>query len=237
MTNKEMAVNALIQSSEEIGLVPTLNAVFGKTVKVKIPFTKRACEAPIDDIEFSPRANNSMKRAGVFTVGEVIDLIANDELSHIRNLGKKTENEIPSFKKKCSRDFKKKLHKALSEKTAELEANYKTLAEQLELDYTNACEEVKNELFQQLSDVDIALEEHAKKMAAKNILTFSCVCSRDLIPCAIDFTKENTFVCPRCQSKYKVAINANPVLIGKNISDEEFAELVEKRLNENKKTN
>jgi hypothetical protein len=34
-----------------------------------------------------------------------------------------------------------------------------------------------------------------------------------------------------------VAINANPVLIGKNISDEEFAELVEKRLNENKKTN
>ena len=120
---------------------------------------------------------------------------------------------------------------------AELEANYKTLAEQLELDYTNACEEVKNELFQQLSDVDIALEEHAKKMAAKNILTFSCVCSRDLIPCAIDFTKENTFVCPRCQSKYKVAINANPVLIGKNISDEEFAELVEKRLNENKKTN
>ena len=115
--------------------------------------------------------------------------------------------------------------------------NYTTLAEQLELDYTNACEEVKNELFQQLSDVDIALEEHAKKMAAKNILTFSCVCSRDLIPCAIDFTKENIFVCPRCQSKYKVAINANPVLIGKNISDEEFAELVEKRLNENKKTN
>lgn len=153
------------------------------------------------------------------------------------NLYKKTENEIASFRKKCSRDFKKKLHKALSEKTAELEANYKTLAEQLELDYTNACEEVKNELFQQLSDVDIALEEHAKKMAAKNILTFSCVCSRDLIPCAIDFTKENTFVCPRCQSKYKVAINANPVLIGKNISDEEFAELVEKRLNENKKTN
>lgn len=152
-------------------------------------------------------------------------------------LYKKTENEIASFRKKCSRDFKKKLHKALNEKTAELEANYKTLAEQLELDYTNACEEVKNELFQQLSDVDIALEQHAKKMAAKNILTFSCVCSRDLIPCAIDFTKENTFVCPKCQSKYKVVINANPVLIGKNISDEEFAKLVEKRLNENKKTN
>lgn len=95
MTNKEMAVNALIQSSEEIGLVPTLNAVFGKTVKVKIPFTKRACEAPIDDIEFSPRANNSMKRGSVFTIGEIIDIINGEEgLKRIRNLGTKTENEI-----------------------------------------------------------------------------------------------------------------------------------------------
>ena len=90
-----MAVNALIQSSEEIGLVPTLNAVFGKTVKVKIPFTKRACEAPIDDIEFSPRANNSMKRGSVFTIGEIIDIInGEDGLKRIRNLGTKTENEI-----------------------------------------------------------------------------------------------------------------------------------------------
>ena len=95
MTNKEMAVNALIQSSEEIGLVPTLNAVFGKTVKVKIPFTKRACEASIDDIEFSPRANNSMKRGSVFTIGEIIDIInGEDGLKRIRNLGTKTENEI-----------------------------------------------------------------------------------------------------------------------------------------------
>ena len=95
MTNKEMAVNALIQSSEEIGLVPTLNAVFGKTVKFKIPFTKRACEAPIDDIEFSPRANNSMKRGSVFTIGEIIDIInGEDGLKRIRNLGTKTENEI-----------------------------------------------------------------------------------------------------------------------------------------------
>ena len=95
MTKKEMAVNALIQSSEEIGLVPTLNAVFGKTVKVKIPFTKRACEASIDDIEFSPRANNSMKRGSVFTIGEIIDIInGEDGLKRIRNLGTKTENEI-----------------------------------------------------------------------------------------------------------------------------------------------
>lgn len=95
MINKEMAVNALVQSAEKSGLIQTLNTVFGKTVKVKIPFTKRACEAPIDEIEFSPRANNSMKRASVFTIGQIIDII-NDEdgLKRIRNLGTKTENEI-----------------------------------------------------------------------------------------------------------------------------------------------
>lgn len=150
---------------------------------------------------------------------------------------KNVQKEMTTFRNKCARDFKKKLHKALKEKTLDLENNYKSLAEQLELDYTNACEEVKNELFQQLSDVDVALQEHAKELAMKNILTFSCSCSRDLIPCPIDFTKENTFVCPKCNSKYKVAISANPILIGRSISEGDFAELIEKRLNENKETN
>jgi DNA-directed RNA polymerase alpha subunit len=35
-----------------------------------------------------------MKRVGVFTIGEVINLIASDGLLRIRNLGKKTQNEI-----------------------------------------------------------------------------------------------------------------------------------------------
>ena len=95
MTNKEMVVNALVQSAEEFGLIQTLNTVFGKTVKVKIPFTKRVCEAPIDEIVFSPRANNSMKRASVFKIGQIIDIINNEDgLKRIRNLGTKTENEI-----------------------------------------------------------------------------------------------------------------------------------------------
>jgi DNA-directed RNA polymerase alpha subunit len=41
------------------------------------------------------RASNSLKRAGVFTVGDIIDLIRGEEgLKKVRNLGKKTENEI-----------------------------------------------------------------------------------------------------------------------------------------------
>lgn len=91
---KEKVVNELLRSANENGLIETLYGVFGKSVAVNIPFSKKACETGIDELDFSVRANNSMKRVGVFTVGEVIDLIADDGLLRIRNLGKKTQNEI-----------------------------------------------------------------------------------------------------------------------------------------------
>ena len=91
---KDEVVNELLTSANENGLIPTLYGVFGKCIKVSIPFSRKACEMSIDDIDFSPRANNSLKRAGVFTIGEIIDLIADDGLLRIRNLGKKTQNEI-----------------------------------------------------------------------------------------------------------------------------------------------
>lgn len=152
-------------------------------------------------------------------------------------LQKSTEKRLKNWKNKCAKDFKNKLAKAIAERTDLLEKEYKTLAENLEQDFNIACEEVKKELFAQLDDVDIKLEEHARNLASKNILNFSCSCSRDLIPCPIDFSKENTFICPKCNSKYRIAITANPILIGKSISEEDFAELVKQRLNENKETN
>lgn len=91
---KEEIVTELVNSVDRNGLVTTLYGVFGKIVKVSIPSSQKACDMSIDDIDFSPRANNSLKRAGVFTIGEIIDLIADDGLLRIRNLGKKTQNEI-----------------------------------------------------------------------------------------------------------------------------------------------
>ena len=91
---KDEVVNELLASANENGLIPTLYGVFGKCVKVSIPFSQKACDTSIDELDFSVRANNSMKRVGVFTIGEVIDLIASDGLLRIRNLGKKTQNEI-----------------------------------------------------------------------------------------------------------------------------------------------
>ena len=135
-------------------------------------------------------------------------------------------------KAKLKNSYEAKLKEAVNKKAEELEKKYEQLTKDLELEYNNACEEVKNELFEQLQKVDSAVQSHVENAAMKNILTFSCSCSKDLIPCAIDFTKENTFQCPKCGSKYKVAINANPILIGRAISDEQFADLLEKRLNE-----
>ena len=91
---KDEVVNELLKSANENGLIITLYGVFGKCVKVSIPFSQKACDTSIDELDFSVRANNSMKGVGAFTIGEVIDLIASDGLLRIRNLGKKTQNEI-----------------------------------------------------------------------------------------------------------------------------------------------
>jgi DNA-directed RNA polymerase alpha subunit len=91
---KDEIVIELHKSANENGLLPTLYAVFGKSAKVIVPFSKKACDTEIDAIDFSVRALNALKRAGLFTIGDVIDSIAREELSKIRNLGKKTVNEI-----------------------------------------------------------------------------------------------------------------------------------------------
>ena len=64
-------------------------------IKFSVPKIKiDKIETEMDFLDFSVRAMNSLKRADFFTVGEVVDSIVNEEISKIRNLGKKTENEI-----------------------------------------------------------------------------------------------------------------------------------------------
>ena len=91
---KDEVVIELYKSANENGIVPTLYGAFGKSVKVSVPFSKKACDTEVDNIEFSVRAMNALKRAGLFTIGDIIDCITREELSRIRNLGKKTVNEI-----------------------------------------------------------------------------------------------------------------------------------------------
>jgi DNA-directed RNA polymerase alpha subunit len=91
---KEEIVNELLKSANKNGIIPTLYGVFGKCIKVSVPFSQKACDTSIDELDFSVRASNSLKRANIFTIGQAIDMIADDGLLRIRNLGKKTQNEI-----------------------------------------------------------------------------------------------------------------------------------------------
>jgi hypothetical protein len=94
IARRDVSAEELYNTSKEIGLAETLYGVFGNRVSVSIPFSKKDCDTNIEEIEFSVRAMHSLKRAGAFTVGAVIDLIANEGLLQIRNLGKKTAVEI-----------------------------------------------------------------------------------------------------------------------------------------------
>lgn len=92
--NNENVVNELITSAEHNGLISTLYATFGKTVKVSIPLSRKTLDTDVDEIDFSVRACNALKRTGLMQVEAVVDAIAEGRLMHIRNLGRKSYNEI-----------------------------------------------------------------------------------------------------------------------------------------------
>lgn len=92
--NKALVATELYESAKVNGFVDTLHSIFGNNIKTSIAFSKSACNTGIDDIDFSVRSSNALKRSGIMTVGDVIDAIADDKLLHIRNLGRKSYNEI-----------------------------------------------------------------------------------------------------------------------------------------------
>ena len=94
MMKKNEFVKELVTAADRHGVVVTLFAAFGGCVSLVIPYSEKAYEVEIDTLALSVRAVNSLKRAGLFTLGGVVDAVSRGELSRIRNLGKKTENEI-----------------------------------------------------------------------------------------------------------------------------------------------
>ena len=94
MKNKQAVVQMLCETSEKMGLVETIHMILESNVKVSIPFSKISVDTTIDELEFSVRASNCLHRAGRTTIGDVIDVINNEELARYRNIGKKTVSEI-----------------------------------------------------------------------------------------------------------------------------------------------
>ena len=92
--NKAEVVNTLIQSAESIGLIHTIYSIFGKTVKVRIPFGEKTLDSSVDEIDFSVRSSNCLKRTGMMQIRDVVEAIEDERLLRVRNLGKTSYSEI-----------------------------------------------------------------------------------------------------------------------------------------------
>ena len=93
MTRNELA-QKLEERTNECGLIQAIHELIGNTVNVEIGFAASACAITIDEINFSVRSMNALRRAGIFTIGDLIIALSGDELIKVRNLGKKSLNEI-----------------------------------------------------------------------------------------------------------------------------------------------
>ena len=65
----------------------------------------RMLEAPIEDLEFSVRSYNCLKRAGIHTVGDIVSKTEHDMMK-VRNLGKKSLEEVINKVKSLGLQFK-----------------------------------------------------------------------------------------------------------------------------------
>ena len=92
--NKADVVNTLIQSTDSIGLIHTIYSIFGKSVKVRIPFGEKTLDSSVDEIDFSVRSSNCLKRTGMMQVRDIVEAIEDERLLKVRNLGKTSYSEI-----------------------------------------------------------------------------------------------------------------------------------------------
>ena len=90
-----MALSAKILI-EHFNIVADLNAisnVSGLMQEKQVDNITKTLETPIEEIEFSVRAYNCLKRAGIHTVQDLINK-REVEVTKIRNLGKKSLKEV-----------------------------------------------------------------------------------------------------------------------------------------------
>ena len=81
---------------EHLNIITDLNAIAditGIIAEKKVDTITKTLETPIEEIEFSVRAYNCLKRAGIHTMQDLIDK-KEVEVTKIRNLGKKSLKEV-----------------------------------------------------------------------------------------------------------------------------------------------
>ena len=77
------------------GELEGLYSKYGRQLRFPVYLGKALTEAPLEDLELSVRSFNCLRRAGLFTVGELVSSInGRDDLLRIRNLGARSAEEI-----------------------------------------------------------------------------------------------------------------------------------------------
>jgi DNA-directed RNA polymerase subunit alpha len=90
-----MALSAKILV-EHLNIITDLNNISdlsGVMAEKKVDIITKTLETPIEEIEFSVRTYNCLKRANINTVQDLIDK-REAEVTKIRNLGKKSLKEV-----------------------------------------------------------------------------------------------------------------------------------------------
>jgi len=96
MTPEEALALAAKILVEHFNIVADLNAISdfsGLMQEKKVDTITKTLETPIEEVEFSVRAYNCLKRAGIHTVQDLVDK-REVEVTKIRNLGKKSLKEV-----------------------------------------------------------------------------------------------------------------------------------------------
>jgi len=96
MTPEEALALAAKILVEHFNIVSDLNAISdfsGLMQEKKVDTITKTLETPIEEVEFSVRAYNCLKRAGIHTVQDLVDK-REVEVTKIRNLGKKSLKEV-----------------------------------------------------------------------------------------------------------------------------------------------
>lgn len=88
-----LAAKILIEHFNIVADINAISDVAGLMSEKKVDTITKTLETPIEEIEFSVRAYNCLKRAGIHTVQDLINK-KEVEVTKIRNLGKKSLKEV-----------------------------------------------------------------------------------------------------------------------------------------------
>ena len=92
--NEHTYLQELVSLTHHLGLVPVLHQLCQRNIRVQLRLKHSIRSTDIDELSLSVRSQNALRRAGLNTLGQVSEALSADTVAHIRNLGKKSLNEI-----------------------------------------------------------------------------------------------------------------------------------------------